>query len=438
MLHAIGHHKRGIQPLHNGNYENCKPIYDIFQDQPISQNKQPCNRIEISPNPSYKRPRSGDPDHIIDDWRWNRPYAQYTLRTASFIPQFDLPNESDPYNFESYLQDWSYDDLTETCWPNVHVGLPSGGMAGSSPTVGPKSLESTVRKSGVQYTLSNKDNIAPKPKGPVSENVVHGMTSKRYAVPGQNTPFLAATGRQTFSSRGADNPFRVKRQRHADANAISKTKSKELDDKKVAFQVTADFETPALLTSDLAPVYSNNQLQQALNEPLCTNTPYNFHGNPFPPLDGNPAERFEISSDSVLSPESNFDNNVMSLDIRPWSSLVWNPGTRPSPFSLSQNSLTEPVNLSSNTPFISEIPRKSDIEDYNIYASDTISFEPAMSYGHGFNHEPNFNTGIECRHPDEEQSDERENMYHNSSHSPSGVWRAEESLNLFTSNTASC
>lgn len=155
--------------------------------------------------PPYKRARP-------HDWSWSRAATadvQHALSAAAatsfpcapltFLPDYPIHVEAN--------EDGCENQQTDCFLPNASVSAPGRDMppkrtALSSDAGKRKSIDTSVLEDSRSTKLSSSK----------SNNSSRGVSSRRPPVPGENRPRLAATWRETTSSRGADNSYSVRSQ----------------------------------------------------------------------------------------------------------------------------------------------------------------------------------------------------------------------------------
>ena len=166
-------------------------------------------------SPPYKRARPSQPDHLAEEWSWSRattPDVQHKFSAAA-TTSFPCPPVT---SLPSYLidveanEDGCDNEKTACFLSNASVSSASGDMPAKRPVLPSNAgKHKSIDKSDLEDSGSAKLNSS------ISDKNNRGVSSRRRPVAGENIPRLAATWRETTSSRGSDNTFRVRSQVNA-------------------------------------------------------------------------------------------------------------------------------------------------------------------------------------------------------------------------------
>ncbi len=332
--------------------------FDNFPRISISQCQQPQGWDAIPPVLGYKRTWPSNPDYLAGDWSRSRTEAlsrrhKLTIRASSpfFSSAGGVQDESN--------EDWFRDDQVDNSWPNVQNSIFCGDMADSVSAAEHTNIESKAKRRRFQDIPSSEFTISSRLKVPTHD--ITGVSPRRQSVPGVNLPFLAANGRQTTSSRGADNRPRARSQNKADSGAISRNGLLDLQTERDESEVGTGHEPFLSFPSIQEPIGSNEPGNNILSEGWHLIGPCSSHDMMSTQMD------MQLPQRDGLSEWQLEDTSIPDTD--PWSAPPWTTWTtlaNLSPFSATQISQIEPMNISSNAATFSEICQESS-EHHEIY-----------------------------------------------------------------------
>lgn len=207
--------KRGFS---NVDFDSFDFNLSLFHSTPfISSHSTPELDLSAIGSP-YKRSRLNQTHHLAKQWSWSRTAAadvqhQFSAKaipSSSIKPLTFLP---DNLAHAEAKKDKCNDKEGPCFLPYAFVCSPSRDMPAERPAL---SSNAGTGKQKVLGTSRLEEPRSTKFGTSRPNNNAHSASSRRRApVPGENHPRLAATWRETTSSRGADNPISARSQGRA-------------------------------------------------------------------------------------------------------------------------------------------------------------------------------------------------------------------------------